>query len=100
MKQPRAIQTRMSMLWLLIIWLAFVSQGKSHAMEVDVFVDGYAQADSRLAKTYRLLPEGVKAVRALRHSGHAERVTSIRLSAQRYPSWGGNDWNTIRLHCL
>jgi len=77
MKQQRTIQTRRSILCLLLVWLTFAGQGQSHAMEIYVSVDGNAQADGSLAKPYGSLSNAVKAVRDLRQSGHAEPVTII-----------------------
>jgi len=70
--QQMSIKSRCVILRLILVLVAFVVHGESQAMDIYVSVDGNAQADGSMAKPYGSLPDAVKAVRALRQSGHTE----------------------------
>ena len=75
--QQITIQSRTSLLCLLLVVFAFMGLGQSYAKEIYVSVDGHVQADGSLAKPYGSLSDAVEAVRALRQAGHTESVTVI-----------------------
>ena len=75
--QRSTMQSRRSILCLLLLWRALAGLGQLHAADIYVSVEGNAQADGSLAKPYSSLPDAVKAARALRRSGHTEPITLV-----------------------
>lgn len=79
MIQPRTFQSRPILFCLVLLGLVFAGLGQGCATEIDVSVDGSAQADGSLTKPYGFLPDALKAARVLRKSGYTEPLDASKM---------------------